>query len=148
MHEAAARIREGVASGQLSDFSTLNPLDLDEIDAPEGRLLARRHFARERSRKLRDRKIATARQDNDQLACEACGFDFALTYGPLGRGYIECHHVIPLHEAGERRTRLEDLALLCSNCHRMIHRQAPWPTPADLRALLREQSSSTSTPRR
>ncbi|MET9496757.1 HNH endonuclease [Streptomyces sp. NPDC006552] len=32
--------------------------------------------------------------------------------------YIECHHVVPLHEAGEGRTKLSDLALTCANCHR------------------------------
>src|SRR5690606_19764194 len=70
------------------------------------------------------------------LACEACGFDFEKVYGDRGSGYIECHHVVPLHEAGEGRTKLSDLALICANCHRMIHRRAPWPTPADLRAAI------------
>ncbi|MFE3370907.1 HNH endonuclease [Streptomyces sp. NPDC059173] len=46
---------------------------------------------------------------------------------------MECHHVVPLHEAGEGRTKLNDLALICANCHRMIHRCAPWPTPDKLR---------------
>ncbi|MEU6849010.1 HNH endonuclease [Actinacidiphila alni] len=43
---------------------------------------------------------------------------------------------MPLHAAGEGTTKLSDLALICSNCHRMIHRSAPWPTPTELRALL------------
>ncbi|WP_279635939.1 HNH endonuclease [Kitasatospora cheerisanensis] len=46
---------------------------------------------------------------------------------------MECHHVVPLHVAGEGRTGLADLALICANCHRMIHRRAPWPTPQELR---------------
>jgi 5-methylcytosine-specific restriction protein A len=29
--------------------------------------------------------------------------------------------------------------LLCSNCHRMIHTKPPWPTPAELRELIRWQ---------
>ncbi|WP_420719722.1 HNH endonuclease [Streptomyces sp. NRRL WC-3618] len=57
-----------------------------------------------------------------------------------GAGYIECHHVIPLHVAGEGTTKLSDLALICSNCHRMIHRKAPWPTPQDLRRQLKSRS--------
>ncbi|WP_233533532.1 HNH endonuclease [Kitasatospora sp. SolWspMP-SS2h] len=54
-------------------------------------------------------------------------------YGERGAGYVECHHVVPLHVAGEGTTKLADLALICANCHRMIHRKAPWPTPAELR---------------
>jgi 5-methylcytosine-specific restriction protein A len=58
------------------------------------------------------------------LRCEGCGFDFAATYGELGHGFAECHHVVPLADlrAGSR-TRLSDLVILCANCHRMIHRQ-------------------------
>lgn len=44
-------------------------------------------------------------------------------YGELGTGYIEAHHKVPvaLIEEGET-TKLSDLAALCANCHRMIHR--------------------------
>ncbi|MGV9346354.1 HNH endonuclease [Streptomyces spiralis] len=62
-----------------------------------------------------------------------CGFDFSTVYGERGQGYIECHHVVPLHETGEGTKKLADLALICSNCPRMIHRCAPGPTPAGLR---------------
>ncbi|WP_405140686.1 HNH endonuclease [Sphaerisporangium sp. NBC_01403] len=51
--------------------------------------------------------------------------DFERPYGDCGAGYIECHHVIPLHQAGEGLTKLADLALICANCHRMIHRRTP-----------------------
>lgn len=56
------------------------------------------------------------------LKCEVCGFDFEKVYGQLGAGYIEVHHKKPVSE-GERITDLDnDLVMLCSNCHRMIHR--------------------------
>lgn len=74
-----------------------------------------------------------------RTAPEACGFDFEAMYGPRGAGYIECHHVVPLHEAGEGWNKLSDLALICANCHRMIHRRAPWPTPGDLRASIEQK---------
>ncbi|WP_433917182.1 HNH endonuclease [Streptomyces sp. NBC_01744] len=54
---------------------------------------------------------------------------------------MECHHVVPLHEAGEGQTKLSDLALICSNCHRIIHRRAPWPTPGELRNLIQETTN-------
>ena len=33
-------------------------------------------------------------------------------------------------------TRLEDLCLLCSNCHRMIHRKTPWLSLKELKKLI------------
>jgi len=64
-------------------------------------------------------------------ACEVC--DLADRFGELGGGFAECHHVQPL-TAGVRETRLDDLAVVCANCHRMIHRSA---VPLDLEALQR-----------
>ena len=53
--------------------------------------------------------------------------------GDLGKGYIEAHHTRPVAKlvTGER-TKVSDLALVCANCHRMLHRQ---DDPADLRGL-------------
>ncbi|WP_328479515.1 HNH endonuclease [Streptomyces sp. NBC_00377] len=140
MAEVARRIRDGLTAGE---FQSLPPdgEEEDDYSAPEGRLLIRRHKSRERDKGLRKRKIDTVLRQGRQLACEACGFDFEATYGPRGAGYIECHHVVPLHEAGEGRTKLSDLALICANCHRMIHRRAPWPTPGELRNLIQEAAN-------
>ena len=61
-------------------------------------------------------------KDKKHLQCEVCGFDFEKKYGALGAGFIEVHHKKPVSE-GEHVTDLEnDLVMLCSNCHRMIHR--------------------------
>ncbi|MGW2592796.1 HNH endonuclease [Streptomyces sp. NPDC001515] len=135
MREVARRIRQGVGAGT---FLELPPEagEEDDYDAPEGRLLLRRHRSRERNKTLRRKKIASVLERGGALACEACGFDFERFYGDRGAGYIECHHVLPLHVAGEGRTKLSDLALICANCHRMIHRRAPWPTPVELRASI------------
>lgn len=57
--------------------------------------------------------------------CMACGFDFEKAYGNLGRGFIEVHHVVPLHSVKEEVVinPETDLVCLCANCHRMIHRK-------------------------
>ncbi|UOT02127.1 HNH endonuclease [Rhodococcus opacus] len=138
MRATAQAIRAGIKSGSLLDVDS-QLVDIDELDdeAPEGRLLQRKHFARERSKSLRKRKIERHLQTNGTLACAVCDFDFNATYGDHGDGYIECHHVVPLHASGEKKTRLEDLILLCANCHRMIHRRSPWLTPDELRQLTR-----------
>ncbi|MGW2018624.1 HNH endonuclease [Streptomyces sp. NPDC001927] len=136
MAEVARRIWQGLASGELQDLPAEAEDEDDDYSAPEGKLLIRLHRSRERDKALRKRKIDAVLRQGRRLACEACDFDFEATYGPRGAGYIECHHVVPLHEAGEGRTKLSDLALICANCHRMIHRRAPWPTPGELRRLI------------
>jgi 5-methylcytosine-specific restriction protein A len=55
------------------------------------------------------------------LSCEVCGFTTLSEYGPAVRDIIEAHHLMPLSLSGETTTRLEDLALLCPNCHREAH---------------------------
>ena len=70
----------------------------------------------------RDPKVRRAFLRGKHLKCKVCGFDFVKVYGQLGAGYIEVHHKKSVSE-GERITDLDnDLVMLCSNCHRMIHR--------------------------
>ncbi|MFB7983260.1 HNH endonuclease [Streptomyces vinaceus] len=143
MTEVARLIRQGIAAGELQALAPTGDEEFeDDYSAPEGRLLMRRHQSRERNRSLRKKKIDSVIQRGGRLTCEACGFDFEQVYGDRGAGYIECHHVVPLHEAGEGRTKLSDLALICSNCHRMIHRRAPWPTPGELRASIERKHAA------
>lgn len=138
MHAMAEAIRGSVASGEPADF----PRDVgyEGESEMEGRYLLRWHAYRERNSALRRKKINSVVAAGAPIACEVCDFDFAQTYGERGRGYIECHHVEPLHVSGEGPRTIRDLALLCSNCHRMIHTRPPWPTPAELRELIRRQS--------
>ena len=106
-------------------------------EAFEGGLLTRMHRLRERDPRLVKRKKEKALQELGKLVCEVCTFDFAKFYGTRGKGFIECHHIVPLHDlrAG-RTTRLEDLALVCANCHRMIHASRPVATLAKLQSEL------------
>lgn len=138
MHAMAEAIRGSVASGEPADF----PRDVgyEGESEMEGRYLLRWHAYRERNPALRRKKINSVVAAGSPIACEVCDFDFAQTYGERGRGYIECHHVEPLHVSGAGPRTIRDLALLCSNCHRMIHTKPPWPTPAELRELIRRQS--------
>ncbi|MFE5819289.1 HNH endonuclease [Streptomyces sp. NPDC056479] len=146
MLQAAQAIEEGIASGELHSI----PRQPDEVDetgatAIEGRLLVRWALARERDPKLRLQKIEQLQRRGRPLHCEVCDFDFARTYGDLGEGYIEVHHVTPLYVSGTRKTRLDDLACLCANCHRMCHRSRPgesWRTPTVLREWIRKSAQA------
>jgi 5-methylcytosine-specific restriction enzyme A len=125
------------AEGAQQQAAPLAPED-GEDEAQEGRMLYRRHRVRERDQRLVKRKKQSVQQQTGRLACEVCGFDFEVAYGQHGLGYIECHHTVPLAQAtGPRTTRLDDLAVVCSNCHRMLHRGNPSPTLPVLRQLIR-----------
>lgn len=131
----AMAIRAGAQASTLPDIP-----EEDEDEAVEGRLVFRMHRARERDRAIVRRKKQATKDRHQRLACEVCGLDFAERYGALGEDFIECHHRSPLSETGTTSTRLADLALVCSNCHRMIHRHRPWITVEDLRSLVEERA--------
>lgn len=105
-------------------------------EAEEGRILTRVHRIRERKRELVEEKKKRFAIKNGRLFCEVCGFDFEKVYGEGGKGLIECHHIRPVHtlRPGEK-TRLEDLVLICPNCHRLIHSRKPWFTLNELGEL-------------
>nr|WP_255555283.1 HNH endonuclease [Flavobacterium sp. NKUCC04_CG] len=89
----------------------------------EGEIIYKLHKSRERDKKLTESKKVKALRDTGKLECEVCEFDFYKTYGKLGKGFIECHHTVQLSTyETKQKTELKDLALVCSNCHRMLHR--------------------------
>ncbi len=111
--------------------------DSDEHEFPEGRKVGRKHISRERNQALiKDTKRKFLEQ-NGKLYCQVCGFDFKEKYGVLGDGYIEAHHTVPVSELKDgSKTKLSDMAVVCSNCHRMLHRKRPWLSLKDLKDLL------------
>lgn len=72
--------------------------------------------------------------------CMACDFDFSSMYGEHGDGFIEVHHCTPLSAKGIRTTDPRtDLIVLCSNCHRMMHRKRGYTLSlAELCRLIRK----------
>lgn len=80
---------------------------------------------REHKRIERNRKLSEKARRIHGYTCQSCGFDFSLKYGEIGRNYIEAHHLTPLHTLKGQKVSLDpktDFSVLCSNCHRMIHR--------------------------
>jgi 5-methylcytosine-specific restriction protein A len=112
--------------------------DVDEdTEFPEGKILTRLHKRRERSDKAVEQKKRKVLKETGRLICEVCDFDFVQTYGELGYGFAECHHTVPISESSpNHRTRLKDLAIVCANCHRMIHRSRPLLTVQQLRSIV------------
>jgi 5-methylcytosine-specific restriction protein A len=95
-------------------------VDREFLPEEEGRERLRVHVTYERSRKNRARAL-----EIHGARCSTCRFDFNEFYGrDHARDYIEIHHVTSI-TAGPREVDPEkDLVPLCSNCHKMVHRQA------------------------
>lgn len=135
--ELEPKWREHVTSSIGHPHPSLNMdlVDSDEQAFPEGRGSYRLHRHIERNTQLVKEAKARAKQTG-QLRCwvEGCGFDFLKAYG---EDYIEAHHTIPISELPEDgATDIKDIALVCSNCHRMLHRRRPWLTINELSKVL------------
>lgn len=117
-------------------------------DEPEERESGHKEFAesrrkmRETSYFSRNSRLVEAAKKHYGYQCQACGFDFEAAYGELGSEYIECHHLVPLSEredlepGGSVTTSIDEVTVLCSNCHRMVHRERPALPVEELRQRL------------
>jgi hypothetical protein len=83
----------------------------------------------------RNRALIQAKKASSDYRCEICGFSFEETYGAIGREYVLAHHLKPI-AAGPSKTTLDDIALVCANCHAMIHTNIPPISIEGLRKLV------------
>lgn len=92
----------------------------------EGERKLRSHYRRERSGKLRNIKLKQFLKVHGKYFCEICGETMGIRYPPtLDERIYEVHHRKPLAQADAPvQTTLDDLALLCANCHRSVHASA------------------------
>jgi hypothetical protein len=108
--------------------SRSRPDGFSEVDwnAIEGEKKKRFVIHRAREQRLRSAKIQYALgSGHGRLECEVpgCAFEFSRIYGTLGNEFAFVHHLIPLGKLKRaRRTRLNELAIVCGNCHAMIHK--------------------------
>ncbi len=139
LHRVANSIKSIAADPNLPNQLYLIPED-DEgenFEVQEGAVIYKLHKFRERDSKIIELKKKQEFNKFGRLLCEACEFDFNIKYGELGFKYIECHHKTPLSNfSGTSQTTIDDLALVCSNCHRMLHRSIDTLNVDSLRRLI------------
>ncbi len=128
LHELKKKAVSGVTSEQRKQWIIGGkPSEVIANNSPsftEGREVLRLHRRKERNRRAVSGKKQSVLVATGNLKCEVCDFDFQLVYGDLGSGFAECHHRIPLAELTEEyRIKLSELAIVCANCHRMLHRR-------------------------
>lgn len=88
----------------------------------EGRKLLVSHYRRERNKALSAsaKRIARLKHPEKLLVCEICGLVPEKTYK---EDTIEAHHRTPLNKlAGSTKVMPADLAMVCPNCHRAVHK--------------------------
>jgi predicted HNH restriction endonuclease len=94
----------------------------------------------ERSKLLRDYAIESFTAQG-RISCSCCTFNFEEFYGPeIGGGFIEIHHIKPIFQYEDENliktigAAILNLTPVCSNCHRMIHRN--WNKPLAIQTLI------------
>lgn len=119
-------------------IDTLQEIPSDETEASITEITERRKY-RLHLKLDRNPKASKAAKAALGYTCQGCGFDFAKAYGSIGERFIEAHHLKPLGEIPEGQTitmnPATDFAVLCSNCHSMMHRTDGPRSLDDLRNL-------------
>lgn len=113
----------------------------EDIDSLE---LENEYFEGERTPRLssfyeRNPRLRAAAVHHHGTVCKICGFDFGEVYGTHGHGFVEVHHLIPVSSLTESRRvdPVSEMTVVCSNCHRMIHRRRDSVlTPDQLREIV------------
>lgn len=129
-------LADAIITGMKTITSEEISEDVEEL--PEGRLLTAIHVRRERNPKVRKMLLDARRAAG--LRCDICDLSRPGIQADLEEAVFEAHHIVPLASAGERKTKLSDLSLLCACCHRAIHRamiiEQRWLTIPEARALI------------
>lgn len=108
-------------------------VDIHTVAATEGQKRLVLHLQRERNQTV----VRNKKKHAASLGCEVCGFSFGHAYGSSASNYCEVHHLLPLSDVDHStRTRMEDLAILCANCHRVVHLYNPPYTLNQVRSML------------
>lgn len=93
------------------------------------------HLRRERDPAISQAKRHAVMVTHGKLSCESCGFWTQDSFPGLDAELCEIHHRLPLAFASEPvKTSLNDLAVLCPNCHRAIHRTMPLMSVEEFRS--------------
>lgn len=112
--------------GQLYEAETAGGFSAEsELDEPEELLYEDLTRFRLHKRLERSVKLSNLVKVKKGCVCQVCNIDFEKIYGEIGKGYIEAHHLRPLATLKGQKVPMDpvvDFAVLCANCHRMIHK--------------------------
>jgi 5-methylcytosine-specific restriction endonuclease McrA len=128
LKEALELCRDAERNGYVPSDESASVSEVEEAadELPEGgnegRLRLVSHYRRERKKSvsITAKRIARRLHPERFLVCEICALVPERIYG---EDTIEAHHRIPLNQVvGSRKVMPSDLAMLCPNCHRAVHK--------------------------
>lgn len=135
-HKSNEELMELVSA--LKKLMKINTIQSDQFEKTwdtEGKIKLRYHKRKERSSKL----VKVFKESLTNYSCIICNFSFEDVYGNIGEKYIEAHHIIPISSLKkETKISVTDLAPVCSNCHRMLHRKNPPISIKTMRNLIKK----------
>jgi len=128
--------RGGLEAEEFTD--EYKPEDV-ELDLTEQRQY-KAHFRIERS-STNARKVKKALG----YTCQICEFNFKKKYGEISLSkkkeeFIEAHHKVQLSSLPKGEVikfSIEDFAVLCSNCHKMVHKKNPPYTIEEMKKIIK-----------
>lgn len=105
---------------------------IEASEVMEGELITAEATFRKRNRTV----IAAKKALSDGL-CEACRFSFPVRYRTL-KDCLVAHHKNPIGaRTGSSRTTVDDILLLCPNCHAVAHTKEPPLSLDELKTTIR-----------
>lgn len=116
------RLYEALIQGETNSEVSNATLEGDE---PSGMAFEDATRLRMHKRIERNARLAKAVKKHHGYTCQVCSTNFEAHYGEIGKDYIEAHHLKPLASLKGMKVAMDpvkDFAVLCANCHRMIHR--------------------------
>ena len=140
-------IRNGYRILDNKENKKLSNIKTEDIESafPEGKEKYKIHRTLERDSSI-GKKAKESRMDTvGELRCDVCQFSFSDKYGELGAGFIEAHHTIPVSQLkGNRKTNINEMALVCSNCHRMLHSGKELLSITELKKIVNAKNSKNT----
>ena len=144
--DIVAQLTTEILSGSsvIDEADHVNDVIPDDEAFVEGKIITEMHKRKERNPNLR-KEIVSERKKKNMVFCDICGrkpyFDSSIDEC----AFFECHHIVPLAQTGGLvKTRKEDIAFLCSNCHRAIHKkiakEKKWFTPDEMKQFLKKET--------
>jgi hypothetical protein len=124
------------AAGSTYPFGTKPAVTTDDDVSIETRFLEGEKRASVTT--TRNSELRAAAKKKWGLKCYCCGFDFEQFYGGIAKGAGIVHHLQPFtdSEEGQRKSTVEDVRVVCPNCHYVLHLENPPMSVDELKQLI------------
>lgn len=88
----------------------------------------------------RNGSVAQRAKQLGDYTCQVCQREFLKELGKMGKSCVDAHHLTPFSELDSHPRKLDprkDFAIVCANCHRLLHSRTPPLSPTRLRQILK-----------